>query len=215
MRELSKSRLSLAEVREMIVYVSRKMIESKDSLTQADRAIGDGDHGVAMARGFEAVLKTVEGLEIASIEQLFLATGLAIMTSAGGAAGAVFGTFFRGASRNLRGEKDMTALILSRMLQDGLQAVEQRGRARPGDKTMIDALEPAARESLKQTSADLGDALASVAEAARLGLEKTREMVAKVGKARTLGERALGYPDPGALSTYLILDFMKEYVASR
>jgi dihydroxyacetone kinase-like protein len=212
---MDTSQLSLAEVREMIVYVSRKMIESKDLLTQADRAIGDGDHGVGMARGFEAVLKIVEEREFASIEQLFMATGLAIMTSVGGAAGAVFGTFFRGAAKNIPGAEFMTSLTLSQVLQGGWQAVKERGRARPGDKTMIDALEPAVMESLNRTSAILNEALAAVAEAARLGMEKTKEMAAKIGKAKTLGERALGYPDPGALSTYLILNFMKDYVSSR
>jgi dihydroxyacetone kinase-like protein len=206
--------LNLLEVREMMIYVSRKMIESKDSLTQADKAIGDGDHGVGMARGFEFVLKIIEAREFASIDEILLATGLALMTSVGGAAGAVFGTFFRGASKNLQGAEDLTPAILSRMLQGGLQAVKKVGKASLGDKTMIDALEPAAMESLNQTSADLDEALAAVAEAARLGLEKTKGMVAKVGKAKTLGERALGHPDPGALSTYLILNFMKEFVAS-
>ncbi len=211
---MGRPRLSLPEVREMMIYVSRKMIESKDLLTQADKAVGDGDHGVGMARGFENVLKIVEQKELSSVEQIFMATGLAIMTSVGGAAGAVFGTFFRGASKNLQGAEDLTPAILSRMLQGGLQAVKKLGKASLGDKTMIDALEPAAMESLNQTSADLDEALAAVAEAARRGLEKTKGMVAKIGKAKNLGERSLGYPDPGALSTYLILNFMKEFVAS-
>lgn len=212
---MGRSRLSLAEVRDMMAHVSRRMIESKNSLTQADRAIGDGDHGVGMARGFEAVLKTVEEKESGSVGQVFMAAGLAIMTSVGGAAGAVFGTFFRGAARNIMEAEDMTSQTLSRMLQGGLLAVKERGKAGPGDKTMIDALEPAAVESLNRTSAPLDEALDAVAEAARLGLESTKGMVARVGKAKTLGERALGYPDPGALSTYLILNFMKEYVLSR
>jgi dihydroxyacetone kinase-like protein len=212
---MGRSRLSLAEVRDMMVYVSRRMIESKDSLTQADRAIGDGDHGVGMARGFEAVLKTIDEKEFGSVGQVFMAAGLAIMTSVGGAAGAIFGTFFRGAGRNIMEAQDLTSQTLSRMLQGGLLAVKERGKAGPGDKTMIDALEPATVESLNQTSSPLDEALDAVAEAARLGLERTKEMVARVGKAKTLGKRALGDPDPGALSTYLILNFMKEYVLSR
>lgn len=212
---MGRSRLSLPEVREMMIYVSRRMIESKDTLTQADRAIGDGDHGVGMARGFESVLKIVEGRELDSVEKLFMAAGLAVMTSVGGAAGAVFGTFFRGAAKSVPGAEIMTSLTLSQMLQGGLKAVKERGKAGPGDKTMIDALEPAAVESLNRTSASLDEAMAAITEAARCGLEKTKGMVARVGKARSLGERALGHPDPGALSTYLILNFMKEYVLSR
>ena len=204
--------MSLQEVREMMGYVSNRMIASKDRLTQADKAIGDGDHGIGMARGFENVLKRVEGQEFSSLEALFKTVGMALLTSIGGAAGAVFGTLFRGAAENLKGQEVLTAPVFSRMLQDGLKAVKDRGHAKPGDKTMVDALEPAAVEARNQEAAPLDVALAAIAEAARLGLEKTKEMVAAVGKAKTLGERSLGHPDPGAVSMALILDFMKEYV---
>jgi len=209
---MGKPQLSLQEVREMMVYVSNRMIASKDRLTQADRAIGDGDHGIGMARGFENVLKKVEGQEFSSLEALFKTVGMALLTSIGGAAGAVFGTFFRGAAENLKGQDVLTAPVFSRILQDGLKAVKDRGQAKPGDKTMVDALEPAAVESRNQAAAPLEVALVVVAEAARLGMERTKEMVAAVGKAKTLGERSLGHPDPGAVSIFLILDSMKEYV---
>jgi len=207
--------LSLTETREMISHVARGMIASTDQLTQADRAIGDGDHGVGMARGFENVLLKVVAQEFSSIGQLFKTVGTAILTSAGGAAGAVFGTFFRGAGENVVDRTSLTAATLSVMLRDGLLAVKDRGGAKAGDKTMIDALEPAALESERWTSAPLGEALAAVAEAARLGMEKTREMVATVGKAKTLGGRSLGYPDPGAVSMSLILQFMAEFAAQK
>jgi len=210
---MGKSELPLLEVREMMVAVSRGMIASTDRLTQADKAIGDGDHGVGMARGFASVIEKVEGQEFTSIGHLFKTVGTAILTSAGGAAGAVFGTLFRGAAENVGDRSVLTAALFSRMLLDGLRAVEDRGQAKPGDKTMIDALEPAAVESERQSSAPLDEALKAIAEAARLGMEKTREMVATVGKAKTLGERSLGHPDPGALSMSLILEFMAEYAA--
>ncbi len=133
------------------------------------------------------------------------------MTSAGGAAGAVFGTLFLGAAENIEERNVLTAALFSGMLLDGLLAVKDRGQAKPGDKTMIDALEPAAVESERQSSAPLDEALMAIAKAARLGMEKTREMVATVGKAKTLGKRSLGHPDSGALSMSLILEFMAEY----
>jgi dihydroxyacetone kinase-like protein len=212
---MGKAQLSIQEVREMIVYVSNKMIESKGRLTQADKAIGDGDHGIGMARGFENVLNKVEGQEFSSLEFLFKTVGMALLTSIGGAAGAVFGTLFRGVAENLKGHDVLTAEVFSRMLQDGLRAVKDRGQAKPGGKTMVDALEPAAEESRNQAAASLDEALAAIAEAARLGMEKTKDMVAAVGKAKTLGERSLGHPDPGAVSMSLILDFMKAYVEER
>jgi dihydroxyacetone kinase-like protein len=209
---MGKSQLRLQEVQEMIVYISNKMIESKDQLTQADKTIGDGDHGIGMARGFETVLKKVKGQEFSSIEQLFKTIGMALLTSIGGAAGAIFGTLFRGAAKNLQDVEILTAKTFSQMLLDGLQAVKDRGKSKPGDKTMVDALEPAALESQNYIASPLDQALTEITEAARRGMEKTKDMVATVGKAKTLGERSLGHPDPGSISVYLIFKFMLEYV---
>jgi dihydroxyacetone kinase-like protein len=212
---MGKSQLSLSELREMIIFVANRMIESKDRLTQADKAIGDGDHGIGMARGFESVLNKVGGQEFATLETLFKTVGTTLLTSIGGAAGAVFGTFFRGGAESLKNQDVLTAEAFSRILQDGLKAVKDRGQAKPGDKTMVDALEPAAAEARNREADRLDEALSAIAESARLGMEKTKEMVAAVGKAKTLGERSLGHPDPGAVSIYLILDSMKEYVEGR
>jgi dihydroxyacetone kinase-like protein len=134
------------------------------------------------------------------------------MAAVGGASGAVFGTLFRGGARNLAGRQVFDAAALADLLGDGLEAVKDRGRAQPGDKTMVDALEPAADRAREWVDTPLVEALAATVEAARLGMESTRDMVATVGKAKTLGERSLGHPDPGAISTYLILKFMAEYV---
>ena len=100
------------------------------------------------------------------------------------------------------------------MLSDGLAAVQERGKANPGDKTMVDALTPAAAKAAEMAAASLDESLPAVAEAARLGMEATKDMVAATGKARALGPRAIGFADPGALSMYLILDFMAQYVTS-
>ena len=209
---MGKSQLTVEETREMFVYVCKKMEESKDLLTQADKAIGDGDHGVGMARGFEAVRQKLEAQAFETLGELVKSIGTTLMTSIGGAAGAVFGTLFRGGSKSLDDRHEFDGETLSLMLLDGLQAVKERGKAGPGDKTMVDALEPAALTSREQHSAPLHEALGAVTESARQGMEKTKEMVANVGKAKTLGERSLGHADPGAVSTYLILKSMTEYV---
>lgn len=196
----------------MFVHLSDRMVESKDLLTQADKAIGDGDHGVGMARGFESVRLKLEDASFATLDETLKAVGMALMTSVGGAAGAVFGTFFRGGARRLGGREVFDSESLSLMLLDGLQAVKDRGKAKPGDKTMVDALEPAALRSQDLAAAPLDESLIAVTEAAKEGMEATNDMVASVGKAKTLGERSLGHPDPGAVSTYLILKYMTEYV---
>jgi dihydroxyacetone kinase-like protein len=196
----------------MFIHLSHRMVESKDLLTQADKAIGDGDHGVGMARGFEAVRLKLEDTTFSALDELLKGVGMALMSSVGGAAGAVFGTFFRGGAKRVGGREVFDSESLSLMLLDGLQAVKDRGKAKPGDKTMVDALEPAALKSQELTSAPLDECLAAVTEAARKGMEATKDMVASVGKAKTLGERSLGHPDPGAVSTYLLLKYMTEYV---
>ena len=109
----------------------------------------------------------------------------------------------------------MGTQTLALALQDGLQAVKDRGKAKPGDKTMIDALEPAAVKSAELGDVPLGAALKDISEAARQGMEKTKEMVATLGKAKPLGTRSLGHADPGSLSTYLIFKYMLEFVSKR
>lgn len=197
----------------MFIYVSQGMVGSKDRLTQADKAIGDGDHGVGMARGFHAVREKMQGGAFTTLDELLKAVGMALLTSAGGAAGAVFGTFFRGGAKRLGGRSVFDSESLSFMLLDGLAAVKERGGATPGDKTMVDALEPAALKSQELASVPLDESLTAVSQAARSGMEATKDMVANVGKAKPLGERSLGHPDPGAVSTYLILKYMTEYVS--
>jgi dihydroxyacetone kinase-like protein len=209
---MEKSGLDVDAAREMLIHVALGMVESKDLLTQADQAIGDGDHGIGMARGFEAVHKRLAEQSFSSLDELFKSVGMALMTSVGGAAGAIFGTFFRGGARNLSGQTVLDSAALAQMLVDGLEAVKQRGKAGPGDKTMVDALEPAALACQGLVSAPLSVSLGAASAAAKEGMERTKDMVAKVGKAKTLGERALGYPDPGAISTFLILKLMAEYV---
>ncbi len=206
--------LNLNETRNMFLFVSKYIEENKDFLTQADKAIGDGDHGVGMARGFIAVREKIGSKNFNSIGEILSSIGTILLTTIGGAAGAIFGTLFRGASKNLREEDTFSVRILSSMLNDGLESVKQRGKAEPGNKTMVDSLEPAAIKSKELLTLPLKDALIAVSEAARIGAENTKGMIATIGKAKTLGERSLGHPDPGAISVCLILRSMMEYVLS-
>jgi dihydroxyacetone kinase-like protein len=210
---MGKSELTITEATAMFLQVAARMQESEDLLTQADKAVGDGDHGIGMARGFAAVQAKLEAAPPTTVAELLKTTGMALITSVGGASGAIFGTLFRGGARNLGAETIFNSGTLATMLGDGLAAVQERGKAKPGDKTMVDALAPAAATAAQMASAPLDQALPPVTEAARLGLESTKEMVATTGKAMALGPRALGHVDPGALSMWLILKAMAEYVS--
>jgi dihydroxyacetone kinase-like protein len=209
----NKEHLNVEEIRDMFIHVSRKMVESKDILTQADKAIGDGDHGIGMARGFEAVIEKLTDQSFDSVGSLLNNIGMALLTSVGGAAGAIFGTFFRGAAKNLKDKTIVNGQIFSTMLDDGLEAVKKRGNAKRGDKTMVDALEPATLKAKEFVSMPIYEIFKAVTEEARIGMEETKEIIATLGKAKTLGERSLGHPDPGAISIYLIFKYMMEYKA--
>ncbi len=206
--------LSAAEARDMLAAVARFLISKVDMLTEADQKIGDGDHGIGMRRGFAAVLKEMASIEPISVAAVFKSAGTTLMANTGGAAGAVFGTLFRSGSGGLDNRPAFDAEGLAAFLRQGLEAIEKRGGAKPGQKTMIDALAPAATAAEAASSRGLVETITAASEAANAGCEATKGMIATTGKARTLGERSLGHPDPGAVSFTLILGAMRDYIAA-
>ena len=177
-----------------------------DHLTQLDSAIGDGDHGVNMTRGFRAVLEAVDGVEEPPGKQLILA-GKTLVSKVGGASGPLWGTALRRAGRAVGGAEELDGPRLVDALAAGLAGVVELGAAEPGDKTMVDALGPAIdalREAL-DGGRPLEDALGAAADAAEAGARATVPMQARKGRASYLGERSVGHQDPGATSTAVIM----------
>jgi dihydroxyacetone kinase-like protein len=208
-----KADLSLDETRRMFLYVAEQLIACQDILTEADRMIGDGDHGVGMARGFEAVQLKLAEASFGGQDELFKSVGTTLLTTIGGASGAIFGTWFRSGAKNLAGRQVLDSACFALFLKDGLGGIQERGKAKVGDKTMVDVLVPAAAVAEKCSSEPLEQCLGEVVLAAEQGMESTKLMVATLGRARSLGERSLGYPDPGAISSAFILKFMREFVS--
>jgi phosphoenolpyruvate---glycerone phosphotransferase subunit DhaL len=179
-----------------------------DHLTQLDSAIGDGDHGINMNRGFEAVGKALAG-QNGSLPpgRLLVVAGKTLVSTVGGASGPLWGSFFRAAGRTLGDEPSPDGAALHAALAAGVAAVQDLGAAQPGDKTMVDALAPAV-EALG-AALDAGEAvaaaLASAADAAEAGARATVPLQARKGRASYLGERSIGHEDPGAASTTLII----------
>lgn len=206
--------LTPAEARDMLSAVARHLVANVDMLTQVDQAIGDGDHGIGMRRGFSAVEEAMTATEPVSVAAVFKAAGTAIMAKTGGAAGAIFGTMFRSGSTAFDGQAALSAEGFAGFLRLGLEGVEKRGAAKPGQKTMIDALAPAAAAAEVAIGRGLVEVVKEATEAAKGGVEATKGMIATTGKARTLGERSLGHPDPGAVSMSLILEAMRDYIAA-
>jgi dihydroxyacetone kinase-like protein len=172
-------------------------------LSQADRDLGDGDHGLGMARGMEAVKDQLEKLDPGTVEQVFVTTGTAMMSSMGGASGALFGTLFRAGGKALAGRPALDSEGLAVFLQAALDGVMKRGGAKPGDKTMI--------EAGKVIGKPLNEALTAVATAAEAGKDASKAMVAQFGRAKTLGDACIGFPDAGACSITIILATMRDF----
>ncbi len=204
--------LNTQQVQACLQYVATKMISSKELLTHADQAIGDGDHGIGMARGFKAVLAKLQNETFSTPEEIFRNVGFTLLSSIGGAAGAIFGSFFIGAADGLKGESQLTGASYAKALQNGLVKVQERGKAKVGDKTMVDALAPAAQIAIVHIDKSLSELSTLVYQTAEEGKEKTKDFIATTGKAKTLGERSLGHADPGAISMVLILGFFNEYI---
>ena len=177
-----------------------------DHLTQLDSAIGDGDHGVNMTRGFRAVVVALDGDEEPPGRQL-IAAGKTLVSTVGGASGPLWGLALRRAGRAVGDAPEVDGDALVQALDAALAAVVELGAAEPGDKTMVDALGPAI-EALRERLAageELEAALAAAAEAADAGARATTPMQARKGRASYLGERSVGHQDPGATSTALIV----------
>jgi len=203
--------LTPPQVTDMLRAVAQAVIDKTDVLTDADLATGDGDHGIGMRRGCEAALDAL-GPDL-SIEDAFKKTGMAIMSKTGGAAGAVFGTFFRGGAGVFADSGSLNAGKFRDFLAQSCAAVSKRGGVEEGAKTMVDAVMPAFRAAAKETGDDLREVFAAAEQGALDGVEASKAMIATTGKARSLGERSIGHPDPGAISVSIILGAMKSYVS--
>ncbi len=210
---MPKSSLNKDEVKAMLLLVADRIIAAEPMLSQADRDLGDGDHGLGMERGMNAVKEKLAG-DVESIEKAFSATGMAMMSSMGGASGAIFGTLWRNGGKALAGRDSFDAQGLADLIKAGLEGVMARGGAKPGDKTMIDALHPAMLKAQEVTSLPLNEAITAVAQAATDGRDASKAMIATMGRAKTLGEKSIGFPDAGACSVAVIFDAMRDYVCA-
>jgi dihydroxyacetone kinase-like protein len=192
-------------VREWMERFAAEVAENRSYLTKLDGAIGDGDHGTNMDRGMKKALERLEATDSDDIGASLKAVGMALVSSVGGAAGPLYGTFFMQMGQAAAGRSELDLAGFTEAFDAGIQGVVRRGKAEPGDKTMVDALVPAL-DALRQAGGDdVAAALERAAQAAREGMESTVPMVARKGRASYLGERSAGHQDPGATSSHLLL----------
>ena len=187
---------------------SAAIAAQKDYLTQLDAAIGDADHGVNMTRGFAAVESKMDELDGGTPPgKLLVAAGQTLVSTVGGASGPLWGTALRRAGKAMGEAEQVDAAVLAEALQAAVAGVVELGAAQPGDKTMVDALQPAvdALRAGVDGGGSLPQALAEATAAAEQGMRETVPMLARKGRASYLGERSIGHQDPGATSAALIV----------
>jgi len=190
-----------------ITTSAQRIEEQKAYLTRLDSDIGDADHGINMSRGFKFAMEKLAASPPDDISGALNSVGMTMVSKVGGASGPLYGTMFIDMGKAAAGKETISTADWAEMLGAGLAGIQRRGKAEPGDKTMVDALTPAL-EALGRAAADgapLDEALADSAEAARQGMEATIPLVARKGRASYLGERSAGHQDPGATSSHLLL----------
>jgi len=213
--EKASGRMSLGhdDVVRWIRAFAAEVSANKEQLTQLDAAVGDGDHGINMDRGMSAVLAKLDAAtEEQDIGALLKTVGMTLVSTVGGAGGPLYGTLFLQMGTAVSGKDQLDPDDWAAALEAGIAGVQARGKAEPGDKTMIDALIPG-RDALKSALAEgasFEDALRQSADAAGQGMRDTIPLVARKGRASYLGERSAGHQDPGATSSHLLLETAAE-----
>jgi dihydroxyacetone kinase-like protein len=198
--------MSIADLLAWIREFARLVNAEADHLTALDSAIGDADHGTNLSRGMSTVVKALDGEQYESADALFKKVGMVLVSTVGGASGPLYGTFFLRLGAGLAGQSSVEIGAFAPAFKAGVDGVASRGRAAAGDKTMLDALLPAADALSKHADEGAAAALAAALAAAEAGRNATEPLVARKGRASYLGERSAGHVDPGATSSALLVE---------
>jgi phosphoenolpyruvate---glycerone phosphotransferase subunit DhaL len=195
------------DVVRLIRRFAEVIAERKEELTELDSAIGDADHGINMDRGMQSAVAKIDDLTPGDVGGLLKTVGMTLVSTVGGAGGPLYGTLFLQLGTATAGARELTEDAWSEALIAAVAGVQARGKAEPGDKTMLDALIPArdAMAGAVEEGASFADALHRSAAAAEEGMKGTIPLVARKGRASYLGERSAGHQDPGATSSFLLL----------
>ena len=194
--------------------IGNSIVANKEFLTDLDRAIGDADHGANMARGFTEVMNNVPQDE-ENIGAALKKTGMTLLSKVGGASGPLYGTAYMKAAGAVQGKTELSIEDLKAMLEAAIGGIKLRGKAERGEKTMLDALEPAldALTGATEKGEDRDTCLNQMCDAAREGVEFTKTIRATKGRASYLGDRSIGHQDPGATSSLLTLEAIRDFYA--
>jgi len=203
------------KVRSIICDIAAAVEQQKQHLSDLDQAIGDGDHGFNMARGFDVVVQKLKDAPGADIGEVLKTVAMALISNVGGASGPLYGSLFLKASGAAKGLTEVDLPGFVPILREGVLGVQARGKAELGEKTMLDVLFPVL-DSLESDGAaglSCAEAFANAEKVAAESMEKTKDIIAKKGRASYLGERSIGHIDPGAASSCLIVSVISKALA--
>ena len=190
-----------------LAVAAEAVVAAKDTLTKADQAIGDGDHGINMSIGFREVVKQLDALpDDTDVAGLFKLVGMTLLRKVGGASGPLYGSFFMKAGAEVADQSEVSFDDLRRMLRAGVDSIQQRGKAELGDKTMLDSYLPGLDVLEAADAADPQAALTAFVDRMRQGSDDTIPLVAKKGRAMRLGARSVGHRDPGSQSSWMLMN---------
>jgi len=194
--------------------IALRLSEARRELGALDGAIGDADHGNAMAEGFAAVVQATSAEDVRAPSEIMAIAGRSFLSAVGATTGPLYASAMLAAAKQIEGKTALSAADVSGLVPAFAEGIAKRGKARPGDKTMMDAWAPAARAVNEAAKAGLSavDQLRRAEAAATEGREATRAMIAAVGRAARLGARSLGHVDPGAASTVIIIAALQEWL---
>lgn len=209
-----EDKLVLTDFIRIMLNLNKTVQDNVKYLSELDSVIGDGDHGVTIARGFKSALKKIDEDSPESISDLLKKVGFALINNMGGASGPIFGSIFTEMAKKVEGLEYVDLDILYNMFLSVLDNEPNLGGAKPGDKTMIDSLAPTVASLKKSLNSKLSikEALKNASKSAEEGAVSTKDMIAKKGRSRYLKERSLGYQDAGATTFYLIVKSIYESV---
>lgn len=207
--------IDVALLHDMFMNAAELVIENEPYLTEIDTIIGDGDHGTGMKRGCIAVRKLLSENSYESLPMLCRAVSIELIRSMGGASGVIFGTMFFGGIGKLPDAKEADAKAIASYFMEGEKSIEIRGKSRPGQKTMLDALYPAVTAMKEYKGDDILELFEAAYLGAAKGVEESKDMLSKKGRSSNFGDECLGIPDPGAVSTSLLFKAFYETINSR
>ncbi|MGP6178180.1 dihydroxyacetone kinase subunit DhaL [Microbacterium sp. A196] len=209
--------ITIADLEAWLRQSAEDLDTNADWLTALDSAIGDADHGTNMTRGLTAIVTSLDSISFTTAQELLKSVGMTLISTVGGASGSLYGTFFLEMGKAVPAVTTLDGPQLEQAIRAGISGVVTRGHAAVGDKTMVDAFEPAvAAFSLSLARGlPIADASAAAAKAAADGRDSTESLVARKGRASYLGDRSTGHIDPGSASATILLQSLSDVLGRK